>query len=202
MTDPMRFPFSSKTEGSTPPQLLRQFGRSSAAIQLNCLLALSPHTPLCPLGAEGRPLEGRPRLTRAPADAMLHRHLGRDIRTARCSNDLMSVADCLAQLPIRMSRRALVQHIKGGGVDTYQEWRRQIFLTPEQWAFQWGGLSHARAQEAGEERYLPRPRHTRRTAYPREYKNGFRASCTSHPGQTPMRDPRPADLWRGANIDF
>jgi integrase len=51
------------------------------------------------------------------------------------NDDLMSVSDCLARLPIRMSRRALIHHIKGGGLDSYQEWRRQIFLTPEQWAF-------------------------------------------------------------------
>jgi hypothetical protein len=47
---------------------------------------------------------------------------------------LMSISDCLALLPIRMSRRALIRHIKGGGFDTYQEWRRQMFLTPAQWA--------------------------------------------------------------------
>ena len=51
------------------------------------------------------------------------------------NDSFLNIRDCLAQLPIRMSRQALVNHIRCGPEGTYQEWRRQIFLTQEQWAF-------------------------------------------------------------------
>jgi hypothetical protein len=46
----------------------------------------------------------------------------------------MTVMECRATLPIRMSRRSLVGIIKAAGPEYYQEWRRQLFLTPDQWA--------------------------------------------------------------------
>jgi hypothetical protein len=46
----------------------------------------------------------------------------------------LTVEQCRASLPIKISRRALVRYIRAAGPGFYQEHRRQLFLTPEQWA--------------------------------------------------------------------
>src|SRR6476660_9171872 len=46
----------------------------------------------------------------------------------------MSVEECRKSLPIKISRRMVVNYIRAAGPEFYQEHRRQLFLTPEQWA--------------------------------------------------------------------
>jgi hypothetical protein len=46
----------------------------------------------------------------------------------------LNVEQCRASLPIKISRREVVRYIRAAGPEFYQEHRRQIFLTPEQWA--------------------------------------------------------------------
>jgi hypothetical protein len=45
----------------------------------------------------------------------------------------LTVEQCRATLPIKISRRQVVNYIKKAGPDYYLEHRRQLFLTPEQW---------------------------------------------------------------------
>jgi hypothetical protein len=45
----------------------------------------------------------------------------------------MSVNECRASLPIKISRRAVVSYIRAAGPEFYQEHRRQLFLSPTQW---------------------------------------------------------------------
>ncbi len=46
----------------------------------------------------------------------------------------MSVEQCRASLPIAISRREVTGYIRAAGPDFYQEHRRQLFLSPQQWA--------------------------------------------------------------------
>lgn len=46
----------------------------------------------------------------------------------------LTVEECRATLPIKISRREVVRYIRAAGPDFYQEHRRQMFLSPEQWA--------------------------------------------------------------------
>jgi hypothetical protein len=62
---------------------------------------------------------------------------------------LLSVQDCLAELPIKMAKRSLVQIIRAAGPDYYQEWRRQLFLTPEQWAVVVAGIKPPCSKSSG-----------------------------------------------------
>jgi hypothetical protein len=52
----------------------------------------------------------------------------------------MTVEDCRKSLPIRISRRKVVEYIRAAGPEYYQEHRRQIFLTREQWAVVVAGI--------------------------------------------------------------
>src|SRR5262249_401202 len=61
----------------------------------------------------------------------------------------LSVEDCRRSLPIRVSRRALVRYIKAIGPQYYQEHRRQIFLTPEQWKVVAASIKCSRSSGAG-----------------------------------------------------
>jgi hypothetical protein len=45
----------------------------------------------------------------------------------------LSVDECRASLPIKISRRMVVNYIRAAGPALYQEHRRQLFVTPEQW---------------------------------------------------------------------
>jgi hypothetical protein len=45
----------------------------------------------------------------------------------------LTVEQCRQSLPIQISRKEVIRYIKAAGPDFYQEHRRQIFLTPEQW---------------------------------------------------------------------
>jgi hypothetical protein len=53
---------------------------------------------------------------------------------ASSNTGFLTVEQCRASLPIKISRRALVRYIRAAGPGFYQEHRRQLFLTPEQWA--------------------------------------------------------------------
>src|SRR5262249_32392908 len=63
--------------------------------------------------------------------------------------EFLSVEQCRASLPIRISRRKLVEYIRTAGQDYYQEHRRQLFLTPQQWQVVAAGIKPCSKSSGG-----------------------------------------------------
>jgi hypothetical protein len=58
----------------------------------------------------------------------------------------LSVEECRASLPIKISRRMVVNYIRAAGPD---EHRRQLFLTPQQWAAVAAGIKPCHSRSSG-----------------------------------------------------